>query len=270
MNKSMNHGTTTNDALLSRLAALDAAPRTEPTAAGLDREETLLRTILDDTEPPGRSVGAAFRRPVVRRVSFTLAGALAAGLAVLTVVGGGVPGLGGSGPLSSAELASWTGTPKGLDTAGDEGSAAEKWCMDSAAEYGSGPAVVSNGDIRGSVASMVITRGGDAVYCLAASDGTGISMAISPVSDLPADGIDMDTLGARGEDDGQFNYALGSVGSDVEKVTVRDHGHTVLATIQDGRWTAWWPQGDPLGLITGTVTVTLTDGTTRTIEGPKL
>ncbi|MEI5527894.1 hypothetical protein WB401_14320 [Streptomyces brasiliscabiei] len=262
----------THDTLLARLAPLDAAPPTEPTAAEIDREETLLRTVLADTEPPGRSVRPGPRRPLVRRVSFTLAGALAAGLAVLTATGGlsGLPGLGSQGPLSSAQLASWTGTPSSLESAGEEGTAAEKVCLDKTEDYGPGPAEVSNADIRGSVASMVVDRGGDTVYCLAASDGTYITMGISPVSELPGDGINVDTLGARGEGDGQFNYVLGSVGADVEKVTVRDHGHTVHATIQDGRWTAWWPQGDPLGLIAGTVTVTLTDGTTRTFEGEEL
>ncbi|WP_405895005.1 hypothetical protein OG272_26160 [Streptomyces sp. NBC_00104] len=264
--------TATNDTLLSRLAPLDAAPRTEPTAAELDREETLLRTILDDTEPARRSVRPASRAPLVRRVSFTLAGALAAGLAVLTATGGlsGLPGVGPQGPLSSAELASWTGTPRSLDSAGAEGSAAEKACLDLTKDYGSGPADVSNADIRGSVASMVVSRGGDAAYCLAASDGNGITMSVSPALDLPADGIELDTYGARGEGSGQVNYAVGSVGSDVEKVTVRDRGHTVHATLQDGRWTAWWPEGDRYGLLTGTVTLTFTDGATRTIQSPDL
>ncbi|QFQ98910.1 hypothetical protein F9278_25230 [Streptomyces phaeolivaceus] len=262
----------TPDPLLSRLAPLDAAPRTEPTATEIDREETLLRTILADTEPARTSVRPATRAPLVRRVSFTLAGALAAGLAVLTATGGlsGLPGMGSQGPLSSAELASWTGTPSSLDSAGAEGSAAEKECLDATEDYGSGPAVVSNADIRGNVASMVVSRGGDAVYCLAGADGGGTTMGISPVLDLPADGIELDTYGSRGEDDGLLNYAVGSVGSDVEKVTVRDSGHTVRATVENGRWTAWWPRGDRYGLLTGTVTLTLTDGTTRTIKSPEL
>ncbi|WP_200308572.1 hypothetical protein [Streptomyces adelaidensis] len=266
------HGdTATTDTLLSRLAPLDAAPRTERTAAETDREETLLRTILADTEPARRSVRPASRAPLVRRVSFTLAGALAAGLAVLTATGGlsGLP-FGSQGPLSSAELASWTGTPSSLGSAGEEGAAAEKACLDLTKDYGSGPADVSNADIRGSVASMVVSRGGDAVYCLAASDGNGITMSVSPALDLPADGIELDTYGARGEGSGQVNYAVGSVGSGVEKITVRDRDRTVEATVQDGRWTAWWPEGDPKGLLTGTVTLTFTDGTTRTVESTEL
>ncbi|MFF5302518.1 hypothetical protein ACFY5F_24410 [Streptomyces sp. NPDC013161] len=127
----------TND-LLARLADLDAAPRRTPSAQETDREETLLRTILDDTERPGRTVGATFRRPLVRRLSFTAAGALAAGLA-LVAVNGGVPGMGGSGPLSSTELASWTGAPKAMDVATARASAAGKWCLDATDLNGTAP-----------------------------------------------------------------------------------------------------------------------------------
>ncbi|MEV6378437.1 hypothetical protein AB0M31_03335 [Streptomyces sp. NPDC051773] len=272
MNSDTHDAPAPHDPLLARLAPLDAAPRTERTAAETDREETLLRAILLDTGPASRSVRPAARRPLVRRLSFTLAGALAAGLAVLTATGGlsGLPGIGDQGPLPAAELASWTGTPSSLDSAGAEGAAAEKVCLDLTEDYGSGPVGVSNADIRGSVASMVVSRGGDAVYCLAGADGAGITMAVDAVLDLPADGIELDTYGARGEGSALLNYAVGSVGADVEKVTLRDRGHTVQATLQDGRWTAWWPEGDPDGLLTGTVTLTFTDGTTRTIQSPDL
>ncbi|MGQ4436573.1 MULTISPECIES: hypothetical protein [unclassified Streptomyces] len=113
----------TND-LLARLADLDAAPRRTSSAQDTDRQETLLRTILDDTERPARSVGtAAFRRPLVRRLSFTAADALAAGLA-LVAVNGGLPGAGGSGPLSAPELATCTGTAKTVDVTAASASAA--------------------------------------------------------------------------------------------------------------------------------------------------
>ncbi|MFD5748166.1 hypothetical protein [Streptomyces sp. NPDC127033] len=260
----------TND-LLARLAKLDAAPRTEPTAAEIDREETLLRTVLSDTERPARSVGTTFRRPLVRRTAFTLAGGLAAGLAFVAVTGG-LPGLGGGGPLPSSELASWTPTPNALDISAGKGSAAEKTCLEVAGYTPDKPSpTIANADVRGKVASMVVIWGeDDASYCLAASDGTGLMMAIDPTVEVAAGALTLDTLGARGSDDGEFNYALGSVGSDVEDVTVRDSGKTIHATVQDGRWTAWWPDGDPNGLITGTVTVTLKDGTTRSVTGDEL
>ncbi|MFI6702597.1 hypothetical protein ACIBJC_27255 [Streptomyces sp. NPDC050509] len=260
----------TND-LLSRLAKLDAAPRTEPSAGELNREETLLRSVLSDTERPTRSVGTAFRRPLVRRTVFTLAGGLAAGVAFVAVTGG-LPGFGG-GPLPSSELASWTAAPNALDTSADKGSAAERKCLEVTGEDKPGkpsPTIV-NADVRGKIASMIVMWGkDDASYCLAASDGTYISMAISSTAKAGAGVLTLDTLGARGSDAGEFNYALGAVGADVEDVTVRDSGKTVHATVQDGRWTAWWPDGNPDGLITGTVTLTLTDGTTRTVTGEEL
>ncbi|MDW6062936.1 hypothetical protein SAZ11_39180 [Streptomyces sp. FXJ1.4098] len=129
-------------------------------------------------------------------MTFTLASACAAG-AAFTFVTGGLPDQGDNGPVSSAELVSWTGTPKALDTAEGKGSAAADQCLDLTAGQGTGTARISNADIRGDVASMVVTRSGDASYCLAGSDGTGFAMAISPVVKLPADGLDLDTYGAR-------------------------------------------------------------------------
>jgi hypothetical protein len=255
----------TND-LLARLADLDAAPRRTPSAQEVDREETLLRTILGDTERPGRTVGATFRRPLVRRLSFAAAGALAAGLA-LVAVNGGVPGMGGSGPLSSTELAGWTGAPRTMDVATARASDAGKWCLDATDLNGTGAdPVISNADLRGKVASMVVTRGDVSAYCLAGSDG-GTSMGISPVREQPDGHIKVDTLGSRGSGDEELNYVVGWAGSDVTGITVRDHGHTTEATIQDGRFTAWWPDGDPDGAITGTLTLHLADGSTRTVEG---
>jgi hypothetical protein len=258
-----------NNHLLSRLAELDAAPRTEPTAAEIDREETLLRQIVNDTGRPARSAGAALRRPLVRRVGFTLAGALAVG-GGFVVVTGGLPGTGAAGPLSSAELASWTGTPKGLDTAQGKGSGAAEYCLDATQHMGTGTPKVSNADIRGDVASMVITRSSDAAYCLAGSDSRGVAMGVSPVGALPAHGIALDTYGARGNGDEEFNYVVGMAGSDVKDVVVHDHGRTVHATLQGGRWTAWWPDGQPEGLLTGTFTVTFTDGSSHTVTAKSL
>ncbi|MPY61486.1 hypothetical protein [Streptomyces spongiae] len=261
-----------NNDLLSRLAELDAAPRTEPSAAEIDREERLLRTVLSDTGKPDRSTGAAFRRPLVRRLAFTTAGALAAGAAVVAVaVAGGLLG-GGSGPLSEAQLASWTSTPHTMSTASGEGSEVEKKCLEFTKDFAGAGArpEISNAEIRGSVGSMIVTRAGNATYCLMGSDGSGTGMAVSDVVKLPADQIELDTYGSRGEGDGLLNYALGSAGSDVKEITLHDRGKTIHALVQDGRWTAWWPKGDPEGLLTGTFTLTFKDGTTRTMDASKV
>ncbi|BBC34936.1 hypothetical protein SGFS_062300 [Streptomyces graminofaciens] len=259
-----------NNDVLSRLAELDAAPRTEPSASEIDREETLLRSILRDDTKPGRTIGAAFRRPLVRRLAFTLTGALVAGATAVAALAVTTDLLdGGSGPLSSSQLASWTGTPSSLSSAGAEGDAAVKQCLDATKQSSDGdaPAKISNADIRGTVASMIVTRAGNSTLCLAGSDGSSSTMAVSAPEKVPAKEIALDTLGARGEGSGQVNHVLGWVGSDVEKIVVRDHGHTVQATIENGWWSAWWPQGDPDGLLTGTLTLTFADGTTKTLDG---
>lgn len=182
---------------------------------------------------------------------------------------GGLPG-GSSGPLPSSELAGWTGTAKSMDIAAAGGSAAGKWCLDATDLNGTGvEPVISNADLRGKVASMIMTRGDQSAYCLAGSDG-GVSMGISAVREQPAGHVEVDTLGARGSGDQELNYVIGWAGSDIKGITVRDHGHTTEATVQDGRFTAWWPHGNPDGLLTGTFTLHLADGSTHTVKAAGL
>ncbi|WP_051767484.1 hypothetical protein [Streptomyces sp. NRRL S-37] len=95
-------------------------------------------------------------------------------------------------------------------------------------------------------------------------------MSVSPVGALPARGIALDTYGARGSGEEEFNHVVGTAGSDVEKVVVHDPGKTVHVTLQDGRWTAWWPDGRLEGLLTGTFTVTFTDGSSHTVTAKSL
>ncbi|MEU8693747.1 hypothetical protein [Streptomyces sp. NPDC048665] len=270
------------NALLSRLTELDAAPRTELSAADLDRRERLLRTVLSDTARPGRSAVVPFRRPLVRSIALTVAGTLAAGAALLAVLSDR-PGPGGSGPLSAAQVATWTATA--TPTAGDvtdAGSAKSSpliRCLKETKEASGegGPGELSNTDMRGTIASMIITRHGHAAYCLAGSDGSGVAVAIGPAVGVPADGVTLDAQGAQGGGSARFHYAVGSMGSDVKEITVRDHRRTVHATVRQirtlpyGRWTAWWPESDSHDQLTGTtITVTLNDGTTRTVNGNSL
>lgn len=269
--------------LFSRLTELDAAPRNEPSAADLDRKERLLRVVLSDTERISRSEVATFRRPLVRRAAFTAAGALAAGAALLTVTmtmtadpAADRPGPDGSGPLSAAEVATWTGTAADLNDASSMGSFT--WCFEETkkASGEGGGADASNTDIRGTITSVIFTRYGHAAYCVAGSDGSGVAVPIGPPVEVPADGVTLDAQGARGSGAARFHYAVGSMGSDVKAITVRDHGRTVHATVRQirtlsyGRWTAWWPGSDSHDQLTGTITVTLKDGTTRTVNGDSL
>lgn len=271
------------DDVLARLADLDAAAHVEPSAVELDRQELLLQSVLSDTARPRHPAVAALGRPLTRRVAFTLAGALAAGAVLAAVTGGpsGEGGRGGSGPLSSSEVATWTGTAKGLSNAHGTGQNPLVWCIRATKEASGegGPGEVTNADIRGTIASMIVTRHGHASYCLTGADGSGVTTAVDPLSKSPdsADGIRLGTVGTRGSGSARFSYAVGTMGSGVKEITLHEHGRTVHATLhqipslQYGRWTAWWPDdAEPGGPPTGTVTVTLTDGTSRTVDGAAL
>jgi hypothetical protein len=268
-----------NNDLLSRLATLDAAPRTERSAAELDREEQLLRTVLSDTERPSRSVRATFRRPLARRAAFTVVGILAAG-AVLVAVTADPPRPDRSGPLSSAQVATWEGTPGALTDAGNTQHSPLVWCVRATKEASGegGPGTLSNADSRGTIASMIITRHEQALYCLAGSDGSGVTIPIDPVAKagVAADGITLEARGALGSGSARFSYAVGSMGSDVAAITVHDHGRTAHATVRPirslpyGRWTAWWPSNGTQDPESSTITITFSDGTTRTVSTDSL
>ncbi|MFF4487532.1 hypothetical protein ACFY0F_13725 [Streptomyces sp. NPDC001544] len=97
-----------------------------------------------------------------------------------------------------------------------------------------------------------------------------MTTSIGPAAEVPYGRITLDTLGAGGSGSAEYGYAVGSAGSEVKRITVRDHGHTVQATVDSGRWTVWWPDRDPGGPLTGTLTLILADGTTRTVGGKAL
>jgi hypothetical protein len=43
---------------------------------------------------------------------------------------------------------------------------------------------------------------------------------------------------------GGYSFAEGTVGADVSGVTLHQDGLDVVATVDHGRWTAWWPNLD--------------------------
>jgi hypothetical protein len=71
--------------------------------------------------------------------------------------------------------------------------------------------------------------------------------------------------------DGLFVWTTGYAGPDVVRVTVDPPvGPDVVASLEGGRFSAWWPSGKPRGdnpaMSQGwSYTVTLTDGTTRRV-----
>lgn len=243
------------------LAALDPAPKRELSPAEQLRQDQLLTSILADAAPVKR------RRPV-RRVA--IGGALVAGMAAAVVFAPVAYHMirGNPGILSAAAIGSWTGTP----TRGTADSGARQWCEDNATgdQHATGPFTLSSADQRGAVTSMVLSRGKDITLCMVASDASGFTEGISPVSKLAANAIDLDTAGGHGEGATGFNYVEGSAGADVRSVTLHDGSRTIDALIDHGRWTAWWPADPPTGEIGGDVTITLTDGSVRSVPGRSL
>ncbi|WP_217144570.1 hypothetical protein [Streptomyces sp. AC627_RSS907] len=240
---------------------MNPAPRQEPTPLEEKRRDDLLDDIRLDTGTSRRTASRPLRGTLLRRVAFTGVGALAAGAAVVALTGG-LPLSGDAGTFSSAQLASWTPQADRLASATPEGRAAEAICREStgAGEQGK----ISHTDQRGDIASMIVTVPDDAYYCLATGD-TGLSMVVGPPTEPAATEINLSTLGSRGSGGLRVNYALGAVGDDVTGVTLHEAGSDIVASVLDGRWSAWWPKGNPDGTLTGEVTLHYADGHTRQV-----
>jgi hypothetical protein len=265
---------------LETLAELDSAPRIPLAPHELARRDQLLREVLDST--PGAHDEPRKARASARRVwGIALTSALAAAAVIAGVVVAApqfthvvVPQ--SAGPLSAVSLASWTSRPKALVLSSPVGSAAKQWCLDSTS---SGPApssqaAITNADLRGSVASMIVNRGGYAMLCIVGTDKDGFWEVDGSPSDAPsglaADAIDIESSGSHGDGASGLTYVEGRVGDSVKSITVVDAGKTFAATVEDGRWTAWWPTADPHGTVTGTVTITTVDSATHTVNGESL
>lgn len=249
------------------LATLDAAPVRELTETENNRKEHLLRTVMHGAASTTQSASPARRRLLI----WVAAGAVAATAAVVVVsqTSQSVPG--SSGPLSSAELASWTGTPSQLAATSAEATVAEKWCVKAlGSDYSGKPVSYSNLDVRGSITSVVVTGGTTISYCLTDKAGQGMTAVIDPVKKVPSNAIEVDSAGGHGEGSTGFNYLVGSVGSDVKAVTLHDGGRTIEANIQNDRFTAWWPSAEPTGSASGKVVLTLKSGSTRTVSGDSI
>lgn len=240
-----------------------------PGRHALHRERLMSRIDLDTpaTSPTASPTRQPARPRFRRRLAFTLVGAVAASAAVVGVT---LHDRANSGPLSSSELSSWTSNPTPVDTSTGPGATALKWCLDGMPDAG-GPVTITNADLRGKVASMVVARGGTSMLCYVASKDSGLSMSIGAVKPVAHDAITYDTGGSHGSGTGTFNYAEGLVGADVKAITMKDAGRTFEVTVENGRWTAWWPGSDnDNGGVPDSVALTLADGTTRTATGGSL
>lgn len=263
------------------LTALDAAPAAPLTADERIRSEQLLNSIL------ASSITAEAATPPRRTAARTRGWRIAAyGLAAAVLVGGAVvvvPRLihattvpTASGPLTTVELAAWTGTPKVLTPTDAAAQPAIAWClnkMTTAPGAGATPSI-GNLDQRGDITSMIITRAGYTMLCISGPNSTGFweldGDPATPVSPIAATAVTVESAGSHGDGPTGFTYVEGRVGANVKSITVTDAGRTFSAVIANGLWTAWWPTTDPHGEITGTVTIGTTDGSSRTVSGVSL
>ncbi|MFJ9522055.1 hypothetical protein ACIRPK_27860 [Kitasatospora sp. NPDC101801] len=252
------------------------AERDLPAGRHALHRERLMRQIDLDTPTPAAAPAPATtpaRPRIRRRLAVTVAGALVVGAAVAVAsTQYGLDGGGASGSLSSTELASWTGVPTPLAASTGPGATAEKWCLDRMTDApGAGaPATITNADLRGKIASLIVNRGGNAMLCYVASEHSGFWEAIDPAKTVPADAVTYDTGGSHGDGDETFNYAQGSVGANVKAISMQANGRTFQVTVADGRWTAWWPGATSRGGSVDMASITLADGTTRTVSGSSL
>ncbi|MEJ5944727.1 hypothetical protein WDZ17_05395 [Pseudokineococcus basanitobsidens] len=122
---------------------------------------------------------------------------------------------------------------------------------------------------RGDLTSMIAAYGDQTAFCIIGPDDTGLLNSMSgldvDVTDRPTTGI---TAAVSGDDldgppESRLHYLTGRYGPDVHGIdlTLAD-GRQLIASLQDGWFTAWW---------TGTattpdaqVTWTTTDGTSAT------
>lgn len=222
------------------------------------------------------------RRPGRRLGVAAAAAAVLTGLAVVAPWQGAIP----------AAMASWTMVPTPISAA-SEAAIAER-CLGHLAASSTSPdgAVVGGGHFtasimerRGDWAFATMSSSAEDVMCLDRGDWSGgdyrapaesaseWGLLIAPTSDQsPApDGLVTTGIVENGLESGSWFYVMGSVGADVTGVTIHTGGATgdVEATVEDGRFAAWWPGTkdwwDSPRAGDHDVTLTLDDG--RRIQG---
>ncbi|GAB3605165.1 hypothetical protein GCM10027413_05740 [Conyzicola nivalis] len=177
-----------------------------------------------------------------------------------------------SGQLTDAQLASWTSAPTAVTPGSAMATQAQAWCETNlgTANGTGGTPTITNLDARGAVASLIYQRQGLVYYCLSAGDGAGVWEVVgkTPTEPLAPSQVVLDSAGSHGSGSAALTYAEGFAGADVTAITLNEAGmEPVVATVDGGRWTAWWPSGDGLGRggPTGDITVTTTDGSTQSV-----
>ena len=249
-------------------------------------EDRLLDALLDrfDTmaHPPAALPASLPRRASLRRGSVAV-GCLAATVALTVVLlepGSSVParhaGSSRQGPPSTSPtyaLAAWNAEPTLADQT--QIVAAEDHCASSfgqaaasqpaAAGQKAGPPEAGGPwspelvDTRGDLTLTLYSDGTGLMDCLNTSSfvliGTISGTGTFPVTDNSAT---LDYMNIRGASGVSFTVAVGRIGSAVSGVSLqRIDGSEVAATVGDGHFIAWWPEGGGVNALA----VTASSGT---------
>jgi hypothetical protein len=262
------------------LRELDPAATTTLTDEERERADAVLAQILaTPTREPGRTATGRPRRRR-RRVLAPAALVTAAVVALTTVLGGG------------SAFADWSAVPAALPAS--EAAAAATTCR-SGLDITDETLRVVVGERRGGWTYVLLDGPDGEGACLMPDDLVGTSGATARRNGFfgsydaehveaptPARDSMIETESMTGSVtlpgrfsvrrvDGLFTWVTGYAGRDVTRVTVDPPaGPAVVASLQDGRFAAWWPAGGTRGSNPGTggawsYTVTLTDGTTRRV-----
>lgn len=262
-----------------KTADLDAAARTldpAPRSARPPRARADLDRILATPRAtPERRASATPRRGMrVRR--FALAAVVAGVIGV-----GAAAGLGALRPTTAA--ASWTaaGSPAAPDSAGAQ--QCVTWWSTRNPETGSVEPQLRAQERRGDTTLAIGEDGdGNEMLCLATLvagqepvGGTTSGVAPPVAGEVPDDGVRtvfVDTTFSSAEAQNGWQASghtavAGHVGGQVERMVLETSAGPVEASIDDGLFLAWWPitdDSDPHP--TPEATLTLEDGTTRTVQ----
>jgi hypothetical protein len=262
------------------LRDLDPAPTTTMTDEERQRADAMLARILATPDyEQGRTATDQPRRRR-RRVLVPVALLAAATVALSTVLGGG------------SAFADWKATPVPLSPT--TAAAAATTCRSALGVRDQSTRLVI-GERRGGWTYVLLDGPREEGSCLMPDDLVGASGVKArrsgyfgsydpnpPKAPTPARDsiIEYGSTGGAvsvpgrlsiGTIDGWFTWVTGYAGSDVTRVTVDPPvGPDVQASLEDGRFAAWWPAGEARGDNPGisgawSYTVTLADGTTRRV-----
>ncbi|HET6166183.1 MAG TPA: hypothetical protein VFE07_05100 [Marmoricola sp.] len=254
------------DTLVSEaLRQLDPAPRTDLTAAEVERADAafarIVATHADEPVPTGP--GRPHRRRTRLLVTVGLAGA--AGVAV--------PGL----LLGGSAYGSWTPTPEPLTAATADAAASTCRAALGVPDRGERVAVAER---RGDWTYVLLAGAGTEAVCLMPDDlvgqehpdngaffGSYDTDTVAPPTLDPV-GIDEATSAEGSTDEGWFVWTAGYVGSNVTGVTVHTSaGRDIEASVVGNRFAAWWPshkQSSDHPAETWSYSLHLSDGRTVT------